>query len=34
LAQAVYRDARIAVTETGMILKPSPPPVRKLAKQG
>jgi len=34
LAQAVYRDARIEVTETGVILKPSPPPVRKLAKQG
>jgi hypothetical protein len=33
LAQAVYRDARIEMTETGVILKPSPPPVRKLAKQ-
>jgi hypothetical protein len=33
LAQAVYRDARIETTETGVILKPSPPPVRKLAKQ-
>jgi len=34
LAQAVYRDARVEVTETGLILKPSPPPVRKLLKQG
>ncbi len=34
LAQAVYRDARVEVTETGLILKPSPPPVRKLIKQG
>lgn len=34
LAQAVYRDARVDVTEAGLILKPSPPPVRKLAKQG
>ena len=33
LAQAVYRDARVEVTETGLILRPSPPPVRKL-KQG
>ncbi len=33
LARAVYRDARIEVTENGLILKPSPPPVRKL-KQG
>ena len=30
LAQAVYRDARVEVTETGLILRPSPPPVRKL----
>lgn len=34
LAQAVYRDASVEVTETGLILKPSPPPVRKLLKQG
>jgi hypothetical protein len=34
LAQAVYRDARVDVTETGLVLKPSPPPVRKLTKQG
>ena len=34
LAQAVYREARVDVTETGLILKPSPPPVRKLPKHG
>jgi hypothetical protein len=34
LAQAVYRDARIEVTQTGLILKPSPPPVKKLLKHG
>lgn len=34
LAQAVYRDARVEVTEAGLTLKPSPPPVRKLVKQG
>lgn len=34
LAQAVYREARVDVTEAGLILKPSPPPVRKLVKQG
>jgi len=34
LAQAVYRDARVEMTETGVILKPSPPPVKKLLKQG
>ena len=34
LAQAVYRDARVEVTEAGLILKPSPPPIRKLIKQG
>ena len=34
LAQAVYRDARVGVTETGLLLHPSPPPVRKLLKQG
>lgn len=33
LAQAVYRDARVEVTEAGLLIKPSPPPVRKL-KQG
>jgi hypothetical protein len=33
LAQAVYRDARVEITQTGLILKPSPPPIRKL-KQG
>lgn len=33
LAQAVYRDAKVEVTETGLILFPSPPPVRKLLKQ-
>ena len=32
LAQAVYRDARVGVTETGLLLHPSPPPVRKLPK--
>ena len=32
LAQAVYRDARVDVTEAGLVLKPSPPPVRKLVK--
>ena len=34
LAQAVYRDARVEVTPVGLILKPSPPPVQKLVKQG
>lgn len=32
LAQAVYRDAKVEVTETGLLLHPSPPPVRKLLK--
>ncbi len=30
LAQAVYRDARVDVTESGIVLRPSPPPVKKL----
>jgi Plasmid encoded RepA protein len=34
VAQAVYRDARVEVTEAGVVLNPSPPPVRKLAKLG
>lgn len=34
LAMAVYRDARVEVTETGLTLKPSPPPVRKLIAKG
>ncbi len=34
LAQAVYRDAKVEVTEAGLVLKPSPPPVRKMLKQG
>lgn len=34
LAKAVYREAKVAVTETGLLLHPSPPPVRKLLKQG
>jgi hypothetical protein len=34
VAQAVYRDARVEVTEAGVGLNPSPPPVRKLAKLG
>ena len=29
LAMAVYRDAQVEMTDTGLILKPSPPPVRK-----
>lgn len=33
LAQAVYREARVEVAETGLLLSPSPPPVRKLLKQ-
>lgn len=33
LAQAVYRDAKVEVTETGLILFPSSPPIRKLLKQ-
>jgi hypothetical protein len=33
LAQAVYHHAKIEVTETGLLLHPSLPPVRKLAKQ-
>ena len=34
LALAVYRDARVEVTPNGLILKPSPPPVKKLLKHG
>ena len=34
LALAVYRDARVEVTPTGLLLKPSPPPVKKLLKHG
>ena len=34
LALAVYRDARVVVTPTGLLLKPSPPPVKKLLKHG
>ncbi len=34
LALAVYRDARVDVTANGLVLKPSPPPVKKLIKQG
>lgn len=34
LALAVYRDARVDVTPTGLILKPSLPPVKKLPKHG
>jgi hypothetical protein len=34
LALAVYRDARVEVSATGVILKPSPPPVKKLLKHG
>ncbi|KAA2212454.1 replication protein RepA [Teichococcus oryzae] len=30
LAQAVYRDAKVELTPDGLILHPSPPPVRKL----
>lgn len=30
LAMAVYREADVDVTENGLILRPSPPPVRKL----
>lgn len=32
LAQAVYRDARVEVSVNGLVLKPSPPPVRRLPK--
>lgn len=34
MAQAVYRDAKIEVTETGLLLHPSAPPIRKQLKQG
>ena len=34
LAQAVYSEARLELTEAGVTLMPSPPPVRKLIKQG
>lgn len=34
LALAVYRDARVDVTPTGLLLRPSPPPVRKSLKHG
>ncbi len=33
-ALAVYRDARVEVTETDLLLHPSQPPVRKLLRQG
>jgi hypothetical protein len=33
LAQAVYREARVEITDGGILLKPSPPPVKKV-KQG
>ena len=32
LALAVYRDARVDITPTGLLLKPSAPPVKKLLK--
>ena len=32
LALAVYRDARVGITEVGVVLKPSPPPVKKLLR--
>lgn len=34
LALAVYRDARVEVSPTGLLLRPSPPPVKKLLKHG
>jgi len=34
VALAVYREARVEVTEAGVTLISSPPPVRKLLKQG
>jgi hypothetical protein len=34
LAQAVYRDAKVEITDTGILLRPSPPPVKKLLKHG
>jgi len=34
LALAVYREARVEVSPNGLILKPSPPPVKKLPKHG
>jgi hypothetical protein len=34
LALAVYRDARVDVAPNGLLLKPSPPPVKKLLKHG
>jgi hypothetical protein len=33
LAQAVYREARVEAMEGGIMLHPSPPPVRKFVKQ-
>ncbi len=32
LAQAVYRDARVDVSDSGLVLKPSPPPVRRIPR--
>jgi hypothetical protein len=32
LAHAVYRDARLELTPDGLMLHPSPPPVRKLLR--
>ena len=34
LALAVYRDAQVEIAPTGLVLKPSPPPVKKLLKYG
>jgi hypothetical protein len=33
LAMAVYREAKVEVTDTGLVLRPSPPPVRKSIKR-
>ncbi len=32
LAQAVYRDARVEVSPSGLVLRPSPPPVKRLSR--
>lgn len=34
LAMAVYREAKVEETENGLLLHPSPPPVRKLVQNG
>src|SRR6476469_9191047 len=34
IALAVYRDAKVQITSTGLLLSPSPPPVRRRGEGG